>query len=324
MSADEEAPCGQFDQTIGVYLDAVIVDANEHLSKIYYDKPFDPASQQFEPPACFSDNGIAPSRNAPKPQSPLCADCEWAVWGSKVSQVSGKGVKACHDQQKLALMLPGQSTLFVLAVPPNSLANLRTHVNKFKAANIPIQYVVTRIFFVSQGTLNFMSPGFIDAQQSTRLAAIDANATSALVGRTDQPRTEALPAPQQAMGVAALPNQVVMPSQNPAVVQAPFVQRAALPSTPTAPQQAMPAGAAPSVSPSEPARRRRRTKAEMEAAKAAEAGAQPATQAPAASQGFTPFEPAPAPAANGQFGIQQGAPPPADMEQTLDSIFGRQ
>ena len=53
----------------------------------------------------LSDNGTAPSRNASNPQARTCAECPQSAWGSKVSTVSGKGVKACADIQKIAFRL---------------------------------------------------------------------------------------------------------------------------------------------------------------------------------------------------------------------------
>src|SRR4051812_9863942 len=44
--------------------DGYIVDISDHINKRYYDKPFDQSAKSFEPPACWSANGIAPSREA--------------------------------------------------------------------------------------------------------------------------------------------------------------------------------------------------------------------------------------------------------------------
>ena len=66
------------------------------------------------------------------PQSPTCASCPKAEWGSKVSRVSGKGVPACGKYQKLALYPLGDEILFLLRVPPNSLSNLRDYLAKYR------------------------------------------------------------------------------------------------------------------------------------------------------------------------------------------------
>src|SRR5262245_26694539 len=130
-AAGNESPAGGFDQAIGVYIDCTIIDVNDHISKIYYDAPFDPNASGWSPPTCWSDNGVAPSRNANKPQSPTCASCQWFPWGSATSKVSGKGVKACSDYQKLAILVTGYEPIFLLRVPPNSLNPLREYLHRF-------------------------------------------------------------------------------------------------------------------------------------------------------------------------------------------------
>ena len=86
-SAGDEEPVQTYSPQIGPYLDCVLIDAGKHISKIFYDKPFDPNATQYEAPVCWSDNGVGPSRNAAKPQSPTCAACPNAVWRSKVSAI---------------------------------------------------------------------------------------------------------------------------------------------------------------------------------------------------------------------------------------------
>lgn len=193
-----EIPVPTFDPHIGVYLDACIVDANEHLSRQYYDKPFDPQAQAYEAPACWSDNGVAPSASAQKPQSPTCNGCEKAVWGSKTSTVSGKAVPACAMHQKLALYVPGfDQMMFQLQVPPNSLKNLRQYIASFSGQQIDLNSVITRIHFdlQTQGTLLFTGVGLITEQMyQVSEQAYAEKKTDALVGRNDVPRTAPIPA----------------------------------------------------------------------------------------------------------------------------------
>ena len=191
-AAGEEIAVSTYDPKIGPYVDCCIIDALERTSKIYYDKPFDPGANQYEPPACFSDNGIAPSRNAGKPQSRTCAECQWAAWGSKTSTVSGKAVKACNDIQKVAFLYPGYEMPFLLRVPPNSRTGFRAYVNKFIGQPMDISDVMTRITFEPGGigTLHFSAIGWLDEKtvlpQRDKLLA--AKATDAMIGRTDLPR----------------------------------------------------------------------------------------------------------------------------------------
>lgn len=319
----------------GPYLDCVVIDALEHTSKIYYDKPFDPGAQQYEPPACFSDNGIAPSRNATKPQSPTCAACQWNAWGSKVSAVSGKGVKACQDIQKIALLVSGYEMPFLLRIPPNSRTNFRNFVHKFVGQPMDLADVLTRICFEpgTIGTLKFEAIGWLDdptVAQRDKLVAV--KATDAMVGRTDQPRQEALPAPAQAHP-EIIPAQPAMPAQTAPVSQpAPFMPAQPVAQPSSTASGAQPAATAQTAAPSpqtEPQRRRRRTNAEITAANAPQGQAPAQTQAAPFMPGPVTMPPpnaqAPAPAQGGQpFGIAPGAAPNADLAQTLNSLFGGQ
>src|SRR3972149_2288137 len=198
-AAGNAQPAGAFDQAIGVYLDCVVFDINDHLSKVYYSKPYDPNSQTFEPPECWSDNGIAPSRQAAKPQSPSCATCQLNEWGSATSKVSGKGIKACSDQQKAAIYVPGFPHIFLLRIPPNSLKNFRSYAERFNGQQFDMDLMVTRLSFEPQGMgrrlfnpVNWIDQAAVAFIQDAR----GRKATDALVGRNDVPREQvALPAP---------------------------------------------------------------------------------------------------------------------------------
>ena len=316
-SAGEEIPVSTYDPKIGPYLDCAIIDALERTSKIFYDKPFDPGANQYEPPACFSDNGVAPSRNASKPQSPTCASCPQAAWGSKVSQVSGKGVKACADIQKIAILVPGFEMPFLCRIPPNSRTNFRGYVNKFVGQPIDVCDVTTRISFEPGGigTLHFDAVGYIDeASFGQREKLMAAKATDAMIGRLDMPRE-----------MAAIETTYRVPVGGQVAVEqpAPFVpaaapsqipQGSALSPSPTVTQpqattpMQQPVGGAPSASPSS-GRRRRNTAA------APTPQAQPVQEVPF-------MQPQPnGPTAN--FGIVQNASEPAKaIQDTLQNLFG--
>lgn len=325
----DELPVQTYDPRIGPYLDCVLLDFLEVTSKVYYDKPFDPQAQQYEPPACFSDNGVGPSRSAARPQARTCAECPNGMWGSKMSAVTGKQVKACNDVQKIAILVPGYEMPFLLRLPPGSRTNLRGYLHKFKGQQFDVDTVITRITFEPSGigVLKFEGTGFIDEAtmgQCDKLLA--AKATDTLVGRGDLPR-DALPAPAALPGQAAVADK---PLSNPAPFQ-PVPMPLAAPSAapaPSTPPTAQPApGAVPAAAsppPEQPRRRGRRPAqpAAQEAPAAAPAPAQPAAAPfaqPAPAPAQAPFA-APAPAAS--FGIQTPAAPNAELTDTLASIFG--
>ena len=288
----DEEPVTTADPKTGMpYLDACIIDAGDHESKIYYAKPFDASAQSWSPPDCWSDNGFAPSRNASLPQSPTCGACPKAVWGSATSRVTNKGIPACSKYQKVALMIAGDEVCFLLRVPPNSLKNLRDYVHKFKGQAFDIRDVVTRVSFDKDtlGTLTFQALNIIDESMcKQREALLNAKATDVLVGRGDMPREGA--------ALAANPT--------PAAIAAPV---AATPLTPTAQPQQVVQQPATAASPSEQPRRRRRSASQPEQAA-------PAAAAPTTAPFAQPGQPA-------NFGIAQANPPTNEINQMLDTLF---
>jgi hypothetical protein len=304
-STGEEIPIATYDPKIGPYIDCVIIDSLAVTSKTYYDKPFDPAASQYEPPACFSDNGIGPSRNSRRPQSPTCASCPQAAWGSKISAVSHKGIKACSDVQKVAMLYPGYEMPFLVRIPPNSRTNFRGYVNKFVGQAIDLCDVLTRITFEpgGVGTLHFDAVGYVDEAtfgQTEKL--LMAKATDSMIGRLDRPIQGQIAAPQ------APTQQVEQQVQQ----SGPFVAPpAATPSMPMAPS--FPASQGQPATPASPSNGRRRRNTAQAAPQA-----EPPTQAPFMQP--APQQPAqPAPA----FGMAQGAAPGASLQNTLEGLFGK-
>lgn len=300
------------------YLDCCIIDANDHPSKIYFGHAFDPGAQNYSPPKCWSDNGIAPSVSCSEPQALSCTPdpegktgCKLAVWGSAVSKVSGKGIPACGKYQKLALLLPGDDIQFLLRVPPNSLDNLRNYLGKFKGQPIKLRDCLTRISFEPQGigTLTFVGVGLIDQPTAImRNEVLLAKKTDVLVGRGDVPRSG---------GQAALP---VPEAARPLALTEPVAPVAAAPiPLQTAPSLAPAPVAVSPVPEAAPATRRR--------------GRPPKAESPAVATSGDPVAPfrqpaavealpngAGSPAASG-FGIAQAPAPNAELEAALKSMF---
>jgi hypothetical protein len=268
------------------YLDAVVIDSLERISKIYYDHGYDP-SQPGGPPTCFSDNGIAPSRNASHPQSSTCASCEKGAWGSATSRVTGKGIKACSDYQKLALMVPGLAGIYLLRVPPNTLRNMREYNAKFKGSEFDVSDVVTRISFEKDvlGTLTFAAVSMIDQGMAEhRNDALAKKMTDQLVGRTDQPIRGSIAAPPSEEA------RILAPAHGP-----------------------IPAAGQPPTDPNGmgPPKRRGRPKATEAPVQGVQAPfPTQSNPVPAQSSGVAPF------------GIGQGQAPDAGLSTALDNFFG--
>ncbi len=181
-------------------IDCIIVDGGDHPSQIYYGRAYDPKAETYPPPACWSDNGIAPSTNCNEPQAISCTPdptgqhgCKWAVWGSGRAAPGSKVVPpACSKYQKLALMIPGDDIQFALRVPPNSLIQLDRYNTKFKGHPFSMVDVITRIS-IRDKTLYFTGVRNInDAEKAQRAEIWAAKKTDALVGRGDKPRSTAV------------------------------------------------------------------------------------------------------------------------------------
>lgn len=317
-----------------LYQDVVIIDMNENMSKDYRTDEWDPGNPT--PPVCFSDNGVAPSINAAQPQSPTCGGCPHNVWGSKISKMGSK-VKACRDTHKLAVIVPGEpANVFRLIVTPNSLTNWRGYTTLFQGQPFDLCDVVTRLTFQQgvMGTLEFKPrptvenpPGTVvqscwldEATLALRDAAVTAKAGDAVVGRLDRPRDPALATnPQPA---AALTHQ-------PAAQPQATAQSAVFPSTSGAPASTQTGAPAQAASRSEPAaqqpepaqrgRRRRQTAETPAPQQTTQAAAQPQQTQPQQGQ-MAPFRQEPAQQA--PFGMAAGAAPNADLQATLNSVFG--
>lgn len=279
------------------HIDVVIADANPHISHVFYKDAFDPASTDYKPPACYSDNGVGPSEAALDPQSATCASCPHSAWGSATSNVTGKDTKACNDSKKLACLVPGLAPglAFMLRVPPASLKNLAAYVAGLNGQvtggrRVDVTDVITRLSFdaKTQGVLNFQAVNWIDEEIFNLLEEKGPNPYPQLTGANDVPRVAALPAPKVEAPAAVVAPPVQEFAQAPAPQPGFGVGSASGGFAPN------PAAAGFTTSAPESAKRRRRTNAEMEADAAAKA----------VPQGFG------APAPKAEFGIVQDAPAP--------------
>ncbi len=302
------------------HLDVVIADANPHISKIYYADAYDPKAVEFKPPTCFSDNGVGPSDQALQPQCATCAACPKNAWGSATSNVTGKQTKACNDVKKLACLVPGLAPglSFQLRIPPASLKNLSAYVAGLNAQvtggrRVDVTDVVTRLSFdpQTQGVLNFQAVNWIDEEVYRFLEEKGDNPYPQLTGANDRPRVAALPAPVQEQAVTQQP-----PAQHAFVPQeAPAPQQgfAGAPAQQGFAGQQTPAANGFGAAQAEPQKRTRRTKAEMEAARAAEAQNGRQSTQMAAGQGLAPQQ---------QFGIVSNAPEPdAALSAAISNAF---
>jgi hypothetical protein len=179
-----------------LHLDVCIADLSDHMNKLYYDKGYEPGSN--DPPVCFSANGVAPSREAMQPQSQTCGECQWNIRGSATSKLSGQPIKACRDEKWLAVLIPGHKIIWQFRVTPGSFKNWKAYGEKFKNQPFDMKDVMTRLQFEADanGVITFQPVAFIDETTAKmREEAFQSKATDLIVGRLDQP-IGLLPAPQ--------------------------------------------------------------------------------------------------------------------------------
>lgn len=306
----------------GPALDIVFVDANPKVSKIYWGRGFQPNAAA--PPLCFSDNGEAPSIAAQEPQHATCQGCPHNVIGSAVSQFSGAKIKACQDFRKLAVVVRGYPGVYQFTVKPGSFRNFQNYSNYLRMQKLPdgaapdLADVVTRVTFASQGVMAFDAISLTPSDLQEQIVRLwEGNATGAIVGKTDTPIAPRLGGPQpqpRPAGVAPPPpQQGGLPPAQPfdaGPIPASLQRPAPAPTPPPAPPRAFPsaqpaAGVAPpwdhakasEPASAAPAKRTRRTKAEMEAARASEAATgqtQPVTETHSPQHGLVePSSPTP-------------------------------
>jgi hypothetical protein len=280
-----------------MHIDVCIVSANPAESRVFYDpsRGYDPRGIDNAPPICFSDNGTGPSRNAPLPQSNLCGTCSHAVWGSKISQMTGKGVPACQKNKKIAFLVPGDADniAFMFKIPPASLTALAQYVKTLKGHLIngrPCQVsdVITRLEFESQGVVKFTPVGMVDEDTFNRTEVIyqtTPERLSYLTGRDDVARDPALALPAPPVPSMALP--AGQQAQAPAQRQAPPPQQAATAKPPKPPKKDQKAQQPDQLDIPDFLR----------------------VQGPTATQ------------QNPSAGVTDAPPPPSDMQAALDSAF---
>ena len=236
-----------FDQK-GAYVDIVIADINQHMSKLYWgpDRKFNRA--ELSPPLCWSDNGSAPSSAAPTPQSPTCKACPHDVVGSAISQISGARIKACQDFKKAAVVVKGHAGVYLFEIKPGSFKAWNAYTDMLRMQKLPdggrpdLCDVVTRVRFTGTGILGFEAVELVEGALASQVTAVwnmntQHDVTGLIVGRHDQPASNVLPiVEQKAAAERSMPAQAPLPP--PQVEQAPpFVLSGEHPAGTLFPQQ---------------------------------------------------------------------------------------
>ena len=130
-----------------VYLPVIVLRAKKALSKSWYAMAYNPNSDVFQAPDCYSEDSERPDASATAPQSDTCAACPQNAFGSGKDQNGAptKG-KSCSDTKILAVHVPGFG-VHMLRIPPASLKNFGLFVKQLSANGIPLGTVKTLIGF---------------------------------------------------------------------------------------------------------------------------------------------------------------------------------
>lgn len=213
-------------------LELVVVGHNPGVSKTFYEGDYVEGSDAE--PECSSDDGITPDDGVPKRQSAACATCPQNQWGSKISKMSNKQIKACSDSKRLVVLksddLDGDA--YELSITAGALKDWANYVRELDKQRIPVSAVVTHVFFDPAATypkMLFKFGGFLSAEQ---LAIVEE--------RKDGDDVLLIASPRRTGG-NVIPIQQAPP--------APAPQPAAAAAQPAGPAPAAPAPAAPAPAP---------------------------------------------------------------------------
>lgn len=253
----------------------IIVAASGSLTKAWYEKSYEAGSN--DAPDCFSNDGKVPAPGVAKPQCSNCAQCPKNAFGS--NPVTGRG-KACSDRKMVVCVWEGApDELMTFNVPTMSLQSLQKLDSELRNANIPMQSVLVGLQFdpnVAYPVVKMNPLGFVDkdttlrwkdAAQTTEVAALlrEADYSTPTASESPVPNNQLAFGQTTAGGGDATVTQPAATSQTAAATGQ---------SAQTATGGNADGGGSAQTAP----KRTRRTKAEMEAARAAEAAASAGAQ----------------------------------------------
>jgi len=158
---------------VATSLEVVILKANPHLSKVYYESGYSEGSDAK--PTCYSHNGSTPASDATKAQAATCALCPHNAWGSRISENGSKG-KACSDSRRVAVAAAGDiGRPMLLRIPAATLKDLAGYAQILTQRNAPYQAVVTKIGFdptVAHPKLTFKAVRWLSAEEYAEVTTV--------------------------------------------------------------------------------------------------------------------------------------------------------
>lgn len=188
------------------YIDVIMVRSNPEASKVFFSGTYDPNAED-QMPDCWSDNGVHPSPNVDSPVSRWCKNCPKNAWGSAISKMSGKKIKACDDRKRIAIVPesnPG-GDLYQLSIPGGSLTEFGQYLNLLDQVSpaVPYNGCVTRISFDPEADypkLNFKPVRYLTDEEyatvSARFSNEDTHKVATITEITDPPPNDLAAAPE--------------------------------------------------------------------------------------------------------------------------------
>lgn len=144
-------------------LEVVIVDANPALSHTFFAGEY--VEGENKEPDCRSANGITPDADVATKQNAVCATCPQYQWGSKISKLSGKPIRACGDSKQLAVIPAADLNykMLGLQIKAGSLGNWGKYIQALTGRGYGVSTLVTNITFdqSANGVLNFSFNRFL-------------------------------------------------------------------------------------------------------------------------------------------------------------------
>lgn len=252
-------------------LEVVVVDANPALSHTFFEGEY--VEGEHLEPTCRSANGITPDADVVAKQSTACATCPQYAWGSKISKLTGKPVRACGDSKQLAVVPANDLNykMLGLAVKAGSLKNWGTYIQALSGRGYGVSTLVTNITFdqTANGVLQFTFNRFLSETEylkvnerkigdDVKLIVAQSRALAPAAALPAPAANLGLPAPETAAPVQMSPTHPTetAPVQTggfgavaaPAPAPEPVATPAAAPATPTGPSATDPfAGMEPHV-----------------------------------------------------------------------------
>jgi hypothetical protein len=197
---------GGVETPVGINLDVVIIGANPRVSKVFYAGEYDP-NAEATPPACYSNDGVAPDPSVDKPVCSNCAACPHNVLGSKILK-SGAKSKTCADQRHLAVVAAADpSKVYSLTVPVSGMKALREYFKELGNYGIGPEEVITELGFddtASFPKIIFRQKGFVPEKVLGSVDELVASDDAKIATRQMAPKgAPALAAPPAHAAIAA-------------------------------------------------------------------------------------------------------------------------